>query len=137
LGAPPRLPGVARRRHRRPRIYAAVQRLEKERAKAEFAQFRADVESEAAKAKVSCGSQEALQATHAQEALDDLTTRNAALSARYERLRHANAGSGAVPSLSSAAKRALAPAEESLASPTPLLDAWTRSKDRVLAVLAN
>ena len=77
-------------------IYAAVQRVEKEQAKAELAQFRADVESEAAKAKVR-NAQEALgQAQASEEVVSDLQTRNAALSRAYASLR-ASSGSRPVP----------------------------------------
>lgn len=85
-------------------LYAAVQRLGWQSCKAEFSQFRADIESEAAKAKVKAAQDEARHAQAAQEVLDDLQTRYAALSARYSRLR-ANSGSpNTVPSLSSAAQ---------------------------------
>ena len=83
-------------------LYAAVQRVEKEHVQAEFAQFKADVESEAAKAKVR-NAQEALrQAQSAQEVVDDLQNRNAYLSARYDRLRASRASSSSVPPISSA-----------------------------------
>ena len=83
-------------------LYAAVQRLEKERVKAEYAQFRADVETEAAKAKVRNAQEAARQAQNAQEVLSDLQSRYAALNARYRVLR-ANASSRPVPALSEAA----------------------------------
>jgi hypothetical protein len=117
-------------------IYAAVQRMEKERCQATFAQFRADVESEAAKAKVAAARREALQATNAQEALDDLQARNAALSARYERLRHAKPGSGPVPSLSDAAKGAC-PERGEPGEPDPLIGLLDQVEERVIAVLAK
>ena len=73
-------------------IYAAVQRVEKEQAKAELAQFKADVESEAAKAKVR-NAQEALrQAQASEEVVSDLQTRNAALSRAYASLRASSSG---------------------------------------------
>lgn len=117
-------------------IYAAVQRLEKESVKAEFAQFRADAESEAAKAKVAAARQEALQAMHAQEALDDLQARHAALSARYERLRHSSPGSGAVPTLSAAAT-SLSACRGEPSQPDPLIGRLDEIEERVLAVLAE
>ena len=83
-------------------LYAAVQRVEKEKVQAEFAQFKADVESEAAKAKVAAARTEALQATHAQEALDGLQTRLDAVSVAYKRLQHASPGSSTVSSIPSA-----------------------------------
>ena len=77
-------------------LYAAVQRIEKEHAKAELAQFKADVESEAAKAKVR-NAQEALsQAQASEEVVSDLQTRNAALSRAYASLR-ASSSSRPVP----------------------------------------
>jgi multidrug efflux pump subunit AcrA (membrane-fusion protein) len=83
-------------------VYAKVQTVRMEEAKAEYAQFRADVESEAAKAKVAAAQESLRQAQAAQEVLSDLQTRYAALNARYGRLR-ASSGSGPVPSLSAAA----------------------------------
>jgi len=80
-------------------VYAKVQTVRMEQAKAEFAQFRADVESEAAKSKVAAAQEAARQAQAAQEVLSDLQTRNAALSARYERLRRAQASSSPVPAV--------------------------------------
>lgn len=80
-------------------VYAAVQRAEKQHAKSELAQYRAEVESEAAKAKVRAAQEAAQQAQHAQEALDDLQARNDAVSAAYERLRHAKPRSSPVPSV--------------------------------------
>ena len=83
-------------------IYAKVQNIQKQQIQAEYAQFRADAESEAAKAQVAAAQEAARQAQHAQEALSDLQDRNAALNRRYERLR-ASASGGVVPALSSAA----------------------------------
>jgi len=80
-------------------IYAKVQTVRMEQAKAEFAQFRADVESEAAKSKVAAAQEATRQAQAAQEVLSDLQTRNAALNARYERLRRSSAGSNPMPTL--------------------------------------
>ena len=82
-------------------IYAKVQTVRMEQAKAEYAQFRADVESEAAKAKVAAAQEATRRAQNAQEVLSDLQTRYDALNARY-RLR-AGPGSNPVPTLSSAA----------------------------------
>lgn len=84
-------------------IYAKTQQLAKELCHAEFAQFRADVESEAAKAKVAAAQEAARHAQVAQETLDDLQTRYDALNARYGRLRSTAASSSSVPALSSAA----------------------------------
>ena len=84
-------------------VYAKIQTVRMEEIKAEYAQFRADVESEAAKAKVAAARQEALQATHATEALDALQGRLNAVSMAYRRLRDANATSRLLPSLSQAA----------------------------------
>lgn len=76
--------------------YAAVQHLGWQESKAEFAQFRADTEHLAAEAKVK-NAQIALQQAHAaQEALDDLQTRNATLNDAYASLR-ARSGRGGVP----------------------------------------
>ena len=83
--------------------YAAVQRLQKEQCRAEFAQFRAEVETAAAKAKVKNAQEAARQAQNAQEALDGLQIRLNAISAASERLRRTNAGSRPVSALSSAA----------------------------------
>lgn len=80
-------------------IYAKVQTVRMEQAKAEFAQFRADVESEAAKAKVAAAQEATRQAQAAQEVLSDLQTRNAALNASYERLRRTSASSWQVPTV--------------------------------------
>lgn len=80
-------------------IYAKIQSVRVDQIKAEYAQFRADVESEAAKAKVAAAQEAARQAQNAQEVLSDLQTRNAALNARYERLRRASAGSNPVPAV--------------------------------------
>lgn len=79
-------------------LYAATQRLEKEHVKAEYAQFRADVESEAAKAKVAAAQEAARRSDNAQEVLSDLQNRFAALNARYRVLR-SSAGSGTVPAI--------------------------------------
>ena len=83
-------------------IYAKVQTVRMEQAKAEYAQFRADVESEAAKAKVAAARQEAQQAKNAQEVLSDLQTRLDAATSRYARLRARSSGDS-VPALSAAA----------------------------------
>ena len=83
-------------------IFAKVQTVRVAEIKAEYAQFRADVESEAAKAKVRHAQEAARQAQNAQEVLSDLQTSYAALNARYRVLR-TSAGSSPVPALSSAA----------------------------------
>lgn len=83
-------------------VYAAAQRAGKEHYKAELAQYRADVESEAAKDKVRAAREAAQQALNAQGAIDDLQARNAALSAAYERLRHAKPRSSPVPAVPAA-----------------------------------
>jgi len=83
-------------------VYAKVQTVRMEEAKAEYAQFRADVESEAAKAKVAAAQEATRQAQAAQEVLSDLQTRYAALNRRYRVLR-SSSGSSPVPALSSAA----------------------------------
>ena len=82
--------------------YAAVQHIGWQATKAEYAQFRADVESEAAKAQVRNAQEVASHAQNAQEALDDLQTRHAALGARYASLR-ASSGSRPVSALPGAA----------------------------------
>jgi len=74
-------------------LYAATQKIAKEHAQAELAQFRADVESEAAKAKVAAAQQEALQAQHSEEVVSDLQTRLDAANARYASLRARSSGS--------------------------------------------
>ena len=84
-------------------IYAKIQTVRLDAAKAEFAQYKADVESEAAKAKVLAAREEARRAQNAQEVLDGLQARYTALNARYRRLQHATASSGPVPALSDAA----------------------------------
>ncbi len=86
-------------------IYAAVQRLEKQQCEAKFAQFRADVESAAAKAKVEAAKERARMAQNAQEALDGLQVRLNAANRAYASVRNARPGSGAVPSLSAAAPK--------------------------------
>lgn len=116
--------------------YAKVQTVRLEQAKAEFVQFRADVESEAAKAKVMAAQEATRQALNAQEAIDDLSTRNTNLSARYERLRHAIAGSGAVPSLSSAAQ-SLGTCRGEPGQPDPAIGLLDSLEERILAVLAE
>lgn len=83
-------------------LYATVQHLEKEAVKTEFAQFRADTESEAAKAKVAAAQEASRQAQNAEGVISDLQTRYVALNARYRVLRD-NDGSGPVPALSTAA----------------------------------
>ena len=80
-------------------IYAKVQTVRVAEIKAEYAKFRADVETEAAKAKVAAAQEQVRTALNAQEVLSDLQTRNAALRARYDRLR-ASAGSGVLPAVS-------------------------------------
>ena len=80
-------------------IYAKVQNLEKQQAEATLAQFRADVESEAAKSKVAAAQEAARHAQAAQEVLSDLQTRYASLNARYRGLRDHSAGSGIVPAI--------------------------------------
>ncbi len=79
-------------------VYAKIQTVRMEQAKAEYAQFRADVESEAAKAKVAAAQEATRQAQAAQEVLSDLQARNDALRARYDRLR-AGSGSRPVPTI--------------------------------------
>lgn len=83
--------------------YAAVQRLGRQQVEAEFAQFRADVQAEAAAASVRAAQEAARRAQNAQETIDALQARNAALSARYKRLRDAKPSPGGVPDLSTAA----------------------------------
>ena len=80
--------------------YGAVQRIEKEKVKAEFAQFRADVETEAAKAKVRNAQIAVQQAQAAQEVLGDLQTRLDRANAVYASLR-ASASRRTVPALPS------------------------------------
>ena len=117
-------------------IYAAVQRAEKEHVKSQFAQFRADVESEAAKAKVAAARQEALQAKHAQEALDDLQTRLDRLNRAYAGLRDSKPSSRPVPRLSSAAT-VLSACPGVAGQPDPTIAALDGIEERVLAVLAE
>lgn len=83
-------------------LYAATQRLGWQHCKAEYAQFRADVESEAAKAKVRNAQEDARRSKNAQEALDGLQARYDSLNARYRVLR-TSPGSGPVPSIPIAA----------------------------------
>ena len=84
-------------------IYAKVQSVRVDACKAEFAQFRADVESEAAKSKVAAAQEATRRALAAQGVLSDLQTRYVALDARYRGLRNADPGGRIVPSLSAAA----------------------------------
>lgn len=114
-------------------LYAAVQRLAKEQVKAEYAQFRADVESEAAAARVRAAQEAARHAQNAQETLDALQTRYDALNARYRVLR-SSAGSGPVPSLSSAAP-SLAACPGSPDQPDPAARFLAEVEGRVAAVL--
>ncbi len=83
-------------------IFAKVQSVRVDACKAEFAQFRADVESEAAKATVMNAQEATRQAQAATEVLSDLQTRYAALNARYHVLR-TSSGSGPVPTVPTAA----------------------------------
>lgn len=83
--------------------YAAVQHLGWKLEKANFAQFRAEIASAAAEAEVRNAQEAAREAHNAQEVLDGLQTRYAALSRSYGLLRANPASSGGVPSLSSAA----------------------------------
>ncbi len=82
--------------------YAAVQHIGWQASKAEYAQFRADVESEAADAKVRNAQEAARHAQNATEVLSDLQTRHDALSARYASLR-ARSGGSPVPTVPGAA----------------------------------
>ena len=79
-------------------IYAKVQNLEKQQAETNLAQFRADVESEAAKAKVAAAREALRHAENTTEVISGLQTDNAALRARYDRLR-ASAGSRTVSAI--------------------------------------
>ena len=83
-------------------IFAAVQTGRLASEKTEFAQFRADVATQAAAARVRNALEVARINANATEVLSDLQTRHAALSARYQRLR-ANPGSSGVPPLAAAA----------------------------------
>ena len=74
-------------------VYAKVQTVRMEEARAEYAQFRADVESEAAKARVKNAQEQARMAQNATEALSDLQVRHDTIAARYERLRKSGGGS--------------------------------------------
>lgn len=114
-------------------LYAAVQRLEKERAEVALEQFKAVTEREAAAAKVAAARQEALQAMHAQEVLDGLQTRYAALDARYKRLR-ADADSRPVPTLSDAAA-ILGPCPFDISKPNPAPGFLAEIEGRVTSVL--
>ena len=73
-------------------VYAKVQTVRMEQAKAELAQFRADVETEAAKSRVAAAQEVARQAQNATEVLSDLQTRHSLLRARYAALRVRDAG---------------------------------------------
>lgn len=117
-------------------VYAAVQRAEKEHVQAEFAQYRADVESAAAKAKVQAAQEEAAHAKHAQEALDDLQARNAAISAAYQRLLHAKPSGRPVPRLSDAAP-VLGACPGKPDEPDPAIGRLDEIEGRVLEVLAK
>lgn len=86
-------------------LYAKVQNLGWQHCQAEYAQFQADVESEAAKAKVAAARESLRRSENAQEVLSALQTRYAALDARYRVLR-SSAGSGPVPALPDAAPSA-------------------------------
>jgi uncharacterized protein YukE len=83
--------------------WGGLQSLRLRECKAEFAQFRADTERLGNEAKVRAAQELAQHAQHAQEALDDLSSRNAALSASYERLRTFNSAGRRVPRLPDAA----------------------------------
>lgn len=78
-------------------LYAAMQHIGWQAAKAEFAQYRADAESLAADAKVRNAQEAARRTQNTQEVLDDLQTRNDALAARYASLRNAKPGSNRMP----------------------------------------
>ena len=114
-------------------VYAKIQTVRMEEAKAEYAQFRADVESEAAKAKVAAAQESTRRALAAQGVLDDLQTRYDALNARYRVLR-SSAGSGPVPALSAAAPSLSAcPAVPN--QPDPIAGRLDDLEGRFLAVL--
>ena len=80
-------------------IYAKVQTVRLEQEKAEFAQFRADVESEAAKSKVAAAREALRHAENTTEVISGLQIDNASLRARYDRVR-ASAASRPVPAIS-------------------------------------
>ena len=80
--------------------YAAVQHIGWKLEKANFAQFRAQVASEAAEAEARNAHVALQQELNTQEAIDDLQTRYAALNARYASLRQSASPSGSpVPAL--------------------------------------
>ena len=116
--------------------YAAVQRLQKEQCRAEFAQFRADVESEAAKAKVKAAEEAARHAQNAQGALDGLQIRLNAISAANERLRRTQASSHPMPALSSAAP-SLGSCAGDAGKPDPAIGLLDEIEGRILAVLTE
>ena len=80
-------------------VYAKVQTVRMEQAKAELAQFRADVETEAAKNAGRNAQKAAEQAQNATEVLSDLQVRYVALNARYRRVRDAGPSTLHLPSL--------------------------------------
>lgn len=79
-------------------IYAKVQSVRVDAITAEYAQFRADTESEAAAVKVKNAQESARRSQNAQEALDGLQARFDALNDRYRVLR-TSPGSSPVPTI--------------------------------------
>lgn len=86
-------------------IYAAVQRLEKEQAKAEFAKFRADVQSEAAKAKVKAAQREAADLEKKRKSDDENKRTHDSDAAIIAQLRRDNSSSSRLPEAPSGSKR--------------------------------
>ena len=84
-------------------IYAAAQHMLYVNCRADFAQFRADVQAATAKAEAQNALERARLSANAAEAVNDLQTRLDRADARYASLRAKSGGSGSLPALSSAA----------------------------------
>ena len=114
----------------------AVQTTRLKWVQAEYATFQASTAKEAADAKVRAAQEAARHAQNAQEVLDDLQTRNAALSARYERLRQSAADSHSVPPLSSAAP-VLSACHSDAGKPDPNIGRLDALEEEILGIAAK
>lgn len=84
-------------------VYAAVQHMGWEAAKARYVTLEAETAKLAAEAKVKNAQERARIAQNATEAISALQTSHDAIAARYERLRKSSASSSRVPTCPSAA----------------------------------
>lgn len=98
-----------------PCAYAAVMKVRFENTRAEYATYRAQVAAVAAEAEIRNAQTAVEHEKNAREAIDDLQTRNDAISARYERLRQSTAVRGG--SVSAAPGAAPAPSPDAAGQP--------------------